>query len=304
MADEDFLLLGHAREQANRNVSASSTAASHSLQNPFKKTISGKFPPFTPLHTADSERGRERERSMPPTHTHTHCVTCRPTGPPLWKLNTTIFLPLGIPSPLPWTHPVPCWPLSLTKHTTHKRAHGRIHAHIHMHTRTVPGFFSHTHTNQHTLYKHSLNFNMGLCFSDARCACDSQTRTRALCAPALLKTHTSFHFLWWMRKCSHKHINKTSIPNPHYICMLFLELQLSLSGPDVARSSASPPILSFSLPAQALPDCLLVFPGGSQLPFPGWEVGGGSAAFDTYFPPLKAEGQRRFLLSTGPTGNT
>ncbi|CAB1452028.1 unnamed protein product [Pleuronectes platessa] len=62
-------------------------------------------------------------------------------------------------------------------------------------------------------------------------------------------------------------------------------------------SCASP----FSL---ALPDCLLVFPGGSQLPFPGWAVGGGSAAYDTYFPPLKAESLRRTLLSTGPAGST
>lgn len=59
------------------------------------------------------------------------------------------------------------------------------------------------------------------------------------------------------------------------------------------------PILFFSS-AQALPDCLLVFPGGSQLPFPGWEVGGGSIAYDTYFPPLKAEDLWWCLLSIGP----
>lgn len=69
---------------------------------------------------------------------------------------------------------------------------------------------------------------------------------------------------------------------------------------------APPPLLSsLSLAAaRALPDCLLVFPGGSLLPFPGQEEGGGSAAYDIEFPPPKAEGQRQFLVSVGPAGNT
>lgn len=131
----------------------------------------------------------------------------------------------------------------------------------------------------------------------------TDTHTHALCAGPSENTHILSLSLMDEEMLTQTY-KQNLHPKPHYICMLFLELHLSLSGPDVSSSSASPPILSFSLPAQALPDCLLVFPGGSQLPFPGWEVGGGSAAYDTYFPPLKAEGQRRFLLSTGPTGST
>lgn len=156
----------------------------------------------------------------------------------------------------------------------------------------------HTHTQN----KHSLNFNIGLCFSDAH-ARATQTHSQALCAGPSENTHILSLSLMDEEMLTQTY-KQNFHPRPHYICMLFLELQLSLSGPDVASNSASPPILSFSLSAQALPDCLLVFPGGSQLPFPGWEVGGGSAAYDTYFPPLKAEGQRQFLLSTGPTGST
>lgn len=64
------------------------------------------------------------------------------------------------------------------------------------------------------------------------CVWHTGAHARTLCALILLKTHTSFHFLWWMRKCSHKHINKTSVG-----------LSSSLSGPDVYLADP-PPLLS------------------------------------------------------------
>ena len=135
------------------------------------------------------------------------------------------------------------------------------------------------------------------------CVCVICKRTHVQCAG--LSANTYILSISLMDEEMLTQTNKQNLhPKPHYICMLFLELHLSLSRPDASSGSASHPILCFSLPAQALPDCLLVFPGGSQLPFPGWEVGGGSTVYDTYFPPLKAEGQRWFLVSTGPPGST
>lgn len=182
--------------------------------------------------------------------------------------------------------------------------------HARMHTHTQYSVFSTSHINPHTLYKHSLNFNIGLCFSDENvCVCVTYRRAHTLCAGSSENTYILSLSLMDEEMLTQTNKHKLHPRTPHYLCMLFLELQLSVARTDVSSSSAPPrphppPILSFSLPAQALPDCLLVFPGGSQLPFPGWEVGGGSTAYDTYFPPLKAEGQRWFLLSTGPTGST
>lgn len=65
-------------------------------------------------------------------------------------------------------------------------------------------------------------------------------RVHAHAPLVLLKTHTSFHFLWWMRKCSHKHINK----NLHPFSSSFIGV---VQGFDVPCGPAPPPILSFSL---------------------------------------------------------
>lgn len=71
------------------------------------------------------------------------------------------------------------------------------------------------------------------------CVCDIQTHTHT---PVVLKTHTSFHFLWWMRKCSHKQINKTSIPNP--ITSVCFSWSFSRVFHDLTYRTAPPPILS------------------------------------------------------------
>lgn len=162
-----------------------------------------------------------------------------------------------------------------------------------MHTRM------HSFTHTHTLHKHSLKFNIGL--NDAH-VCDIQTHAHAPRAGSSENT-----YILSLSLIDEEMLTQTNIqnlhPKPHYICVLFLELQLRLSRPDVSSRSASSSILSFSLPDRALPDCLLVFPGGSQLPFPGKEVEVGAQP-TTYFPPLKAEGQQWFLLSIGCTGRT
>ncbi|KAI4815499.1 hypothetical protein KUCAC02_005641 [Chaenocephalus aceratus] len=85
--------------------------------------------------------------------------------------------------------------------------------------------------------------------------------------------------------------------------MLFLELQLSLSGPDVSSSPA--PLLS-SLSLSPLRPYLIVCLFSLAAPSFRSQAGGGrwKRSLRHILSTLKAEGQRRFLLSTGPRGST
>lgn len=187
--------------------------------------------------------------------TFTLCLTCRPlppNAPPSsenWTPASSSLQGWPPPPPLPWTHPVPCWPLSLTTHT---------------HTHWTPRW-------------------------DRVSLRPRGAPAHTLCALILLQTHASFHFLCFDGWGNARTNTQTQPLDEAFFLESFRTWRRSGRGRLPLLSSSD----SLSLRARALPDCLLVFPGGSPLPFPGQEEGGGSAASITYFPPWRPRASSR-----------